>query len=342
MKELEVRKITIDDEYSDGQSLGMDNIAYTKKPAVIVKGVAYSMHERSVLSKFSDNRKMRIAAPIMIPGQIYRNDGEEYFVEFTVETIEAIYKKFMSNLNGKPVFNKEHVSEDIVPAYILEAILIDSENKINFIKAEYNIDLPLGSVFVVSQVTDEAYYDYLVKNDMLGFSIEGFLGLEFSEQLTNQNKNKTEMEKSKFMLPDGEWMMDGKLYVIKDGAIAEIKEEVKEEVSLEAAPEVKEEVKEEVALEEAPKEEIKEEVKLEDAPVAEAIVEEAPMVEPSMEETIIKVVDERIEVLIEEIANLKSQVLAMNNEEVEEKMAFTESVSQAQKALGLFKFASNR
>lgn len=346
MKELETRKITIDEEYSDGQELGVDAIAFTKKPAIIVKGVAFSAQDEPSVMKFSDNKKMRIASPIMIPGSIYRNDGdEEYYVEFTVETIEAIYKKFMSNLTGKPIFNKEHNSKDIIPAYVLEPMLVDSENKVKFIKDEYGIDLPIGSVFVVSQVTDEAYYNYLVKNDMLGFSIEGFLGLEFSEQIKNQNKNKnkTEMEKSKFMLPDGEWTMDGKIYIIKDGEIAEIKEpEVKEEeVTLEAEPKVEEEVKEEVNLEAEPKveEEVKEEeeVKLQDEPMAE------PTVEPSMEETIIKVVDERIEVLINEIADLKSQLLAMKNEEkLEDRMEFKADIKPYEKALGLFKFVSNK
>jgi len=286
---------------------------------------------------------MRIAAPIMVPGQIYRNDTEEYFVEFTEDVIEEIYKKFMLNLNGKPVFNLEHNSENQVPSYILEAILVDSENKMKFIKDEYGIDLPKGSVFVVSQITDEKYYNYLVENDKLGFSIEGFLGLEFTEQLKNKNQNQTEMEKQKFMLPDGEWMMDGKLYIVKDGDIVDIKEEVKEEVSLEAAPEVTEEVKEEIKLEDAPaeiEEEVKEEIKMEDAPV----MEDAPAaVEPSMEEKIVSVVDERIEVLINEIADLKSQLLEMKNGEAEVEVEMRkQEFSAADKALGLFKFASNR
>jgi hypothetical protein len=340
MKDLEVRKITIDDKYSDGEDLGMENIAYTSKPAIMIKGMAFSSNQSKEF-KFRDELKMRIAAPIMVPGQIYRNDTEEYFVEFTEDVIEKIYQKFMSNLNGKPVFNLEHVSEDIAPSYILEAILVDSENKMKFIKDEYKIDLPKGSVFIVSQITDEKYYNYLVENDKLGFSIEGFLGLEFTEQFKNK---KIEMEKQKFALPDGEWMMDGKTYIVKDGEVIDIKEEVK----LEDAPkedikeDIKEEVKEEVKLEDAPKEdikeEVKEEVKLEDAPV----VENTPAVEPSMEETIIKVVDERIEVLINEIADLKSQLLDMKNngEEVEVEMK-KQGFTAAEKALGLFKFASN-
>jgi hypothetical protein len=333
MKELETRKITIDEEYSDGQDLGMDAIAFTKKPAIVVKGVAFSVQEHSVL-KFSDNRKMRIAAPIMIPGQIYRNDGEEYYVEFTVETIEDIYKKFMSNLNGNPIFNKEHNSKDIVPAYILEAILIDSENKIKFIKDEYNIDIPMGSVFVVSQITDEKYYNYLVENDMLGFSIEGFLG-EFTEQIKNKEN---EMGKLKFGLPDGEWKMDGKIYIVKDGEVIDIKEDIKEDVQLEDA---KEDIKEDVQLEDA-KEDIKEDVQLEDAK-KDVQLEDATISPAIDEEMIAKLVDARIEVLINEIADLKSQILEIKNvDEDKDKMEFKSQLTPAQKAIKLFEFASKR
>ncbi len=39
MKEdLPLYKITIDEEYSEGEDLGIDMIAFTSKPAVMVKG----------------------------------------------------------------------------------------------------------------------------------------------------------------------------------------------------------------------------------------------------------------------------------------------------------------
>ena len=341
MKGLDVRNITIDEKYSDGEDLGMSAIAYTSKPAIIIKGVAFSSHEQKHFN-FKDDLKYRIAAPIMVPGEIYRKDGdEEYEVKFTVEVIEDIYKKFMSNLTGNPVFNIEHKQDKTVPSYILESILVDSENKIKFIKDEYGMELPLGSVFVVSQITDEKYYKYLVDNDMTGFSIEGFLGLEFSEHLNNKNKKQIEMEKQKFSLPDGSWETEDKIYVIKDGEVIEVKDKPME-IEIESSTDVKEEIKEEVKMEETEvKEEVKEEVKMEELPVEETPA--TPTIEPSMEETIVKVVDERIEVLINEIADLKSQLLELKNGgETEEVVMKKQEFSMSDKAMSLFQFVSNR
>jgi len=69
---------------------------------------------------------------------------------------------------------------------------------------------------VTAQVTDKDYYNELVKNEQIGFSIEGFLGLKLSNQLNN----KYSMNK----LPDGEHLIDGKIYVVVDGEIIEIKD----------------------------------------------------------------------------------------------------------------------
>ncbi len=41
-------------------------------------------------------------------------------------------------------------------------------------------------LMVTAQVTDKDYYNELVKNEQIGFSIEGFLGLKLSNQLNNK------------------------------------------------------------------------------------------------------------------------------------------------------------
>ena len=189
MKDLLSYKITIDPEYSEGEDLGIKNIAFTSKPAIKVKGFAFSQETKQLT--FSDDLKYRVAGPIMIPMEIYRSDAdEEYYVQFTEQEIEDIHSKFMENYSNQDVFNLEHNNVNKVPAYILEAILVDSENKVNMIKQEYNIDVPIGTSFIVSQITDTNYYDELIKQGQVGFSIEGFLGMKLSEmnkiKLTNK------------------------------------------------------------------------------------------------------------------------------------------------------------
>jgi len=179
--------ITIDEEYSDGEDLGINKIAFTAKPAILTKGMAFNSNEPIKLF-FADELKYRIAAPMMIPMEIYRSEGEdEYYVQFTTQEIEKLHSKFMRNYSNQDVFNLEHNNAEKVPAYILETILVDSENKINMIKSEYNIDVPLGTSFLVSQVTDKKYYEDLVASGRVGYSIEGFLGLKLSEMKLSEN-----------------------------------------------------------------------------------------------------------------------------------------------------------
>lgn len=261
--ELPKFKITIDEEYSElGQDLGIEMIALTSRPAIFTKGFAFSSDLPKEKMTFNDNLKYRIGAPMMVPMEIYRNDGpdmedSEYYVQFTPEEIEKIHSKFMKNLSTKKdIFNLEHDTEKIVPAYVIEAILVDSEIKKTMIFDQYGVDVPLGTSFIVSQITDKDYYNELVKNDQIGYSIEGFLGLS---EIIKQKLKKQEMKKE-FNLPAGEYpLADGNILIVAEDGSTSIKEVVIEEVVLEEV------IEEEVVLEEVIEEEvIEEEVKLEE------------------------------------------------------------------------------
>ena len=245
-KELPLYKITIEEEYSEGEDLGIDMIAFTSKPAVMVKGMAFNSAQ---IFHFKDEPKMRIVAPAMIPMNIYRNDeGEEYYVQFTEQEIENIYSKFMQDLNNQNLFNLEHTDKK-VPAYILEAWIVENPKEDKAFSS-YGIEVPKGTLMLTAQITDKEYYNKLVESDQVGFSIEGFLGLKLSNQINKYNMK----------LPDGEHLIEGKIYVVKDGEVIEIKEEVPAEMEAElAAEEVVEE--EEIEAEEVAAAEVKEEVK---------------------------------------------------------------------------------
>lgn len=188
MDEIPTYKITIDEEYNDGtEPLGIDAIAFTSQPAVMVKGVAFRSQTRMA---YSDDKKYRITAPAMIPMEIYRrdDDGTEYYVEFTEQEIDTIFKDFMKDLNNKDLFNLEHEGKKVVPAYLLEAWLVDEPNT-DKAKTKFGIDVPKGTLMVTAQVTDTEYYNTLVESGTVGFSIEGFLGLKLSNQINHNMSN---------------------------------------------------------------------------------------------------------------------------------------------------------
>lgn len=309
-KDLPIYKITIDPQYAeDGEDLGIEQIAFTNMPAIKVKGLSFSNQSKVV--KFADDLKYRIVAPAMIPMQIYRcdDDGFEYEVEFTVEEIEAIHGKFMQDMRNKDLFNLEHDQSQTVPAYILESWIVDNPKQ-DKAYSTYGIEVPTGTLMVTAQVTDTDYYNKLVENDQVGFSIEGFLGLKLKEQLKLNSMNK---------LPDGEHLIEGKIYVVKGGEVIEIKDAPVEEVAATEEVVMAETVVEETEVEtETPAEE---EMAVDPTADAEAIL---AIVNP--------VIEEQVNQLVAMIADLKNQFEeAMATETTEEAMSENVALSVHEK-----------
>lgn len=313
-----IYKITIDPEYSDGEELGMSMIAFTSKPAIKVKGMAFNA---AVPMTFKDDIKMRIVAPAMIPMQIYRRDedGFEYDVQFTAEVIESIHSKFMQDLKNKDIFNLEHDAEEKVPAYILEAWIVDNPKEDKAFST-YGIEVPKGTLMLVSQVTDREYYDSLVESEQVGYSIEGFLGLKMSEIL----------KLNTMKLPDGEHLIEDKIYVVKDGEIIEIKD--KEEMAAEepATEEVEQEAETTVSDAEEDVQEEEEETAAEDVAMAVDPTTDAEAVLA----IVMPVIEEQVTQLVAMIADLKNQLEeALSAETVEEEIDLTKDVKMSSREL---------
>ena len=286
MEGLPTYKITIDEAYNDGeQPLGVDAIAFTSNPAVLVKGVAFKSQAKS---HFADEKKYRITAPAMIPMDIYRNDDDmgEYYVQFSEVEIDTIFKEFMLNLNNKNLFNLEHEVDKLVPAYILEAWLVDNPEA-DKAMSTFGIAVPKGTLMMTAQITDSEYYNKLVEAGQVGFSIEGFLGLKLSNQ------------KQTYMLPDGKHTLeDGTVIVVKDGVVVEVQEPQAEEVAMEVEASTEVEMAAPVETE-TPEEvvEVEVEAAIDPAADAEAIL---AIVNP--------VLEQRVSEILQVIADLKNEL----------------------------------
>jgi hypothetical protein len=228
--------------------------------------------------------------------QIYRRDeedGYEYEVEFSAEVIEQLHVKMMQNLSQNNLFNLEHNAQNKVPAFLLEAWIVEDPKTDKAFKT-FGIEVPKGTLMGMAQLTDADYYKKLVDTDAVGFSIEGFLGM----------KEVTKLNLNSMKLPDGEHLIEDKIYVVKDGEVIEIKDkaEMAEEV-------VEEEVKEEEMAEEVVEEEVKEE-KLAVDPVAD-------------EEAILAIIQPKIDEVLALIAEVKAMIPAVEEKEEEEEVAMT-------------------
>lgn len=328
-----IYKISIDPEFAeDGEELGIDEIAFTSNPAIMVKGMAFSSELPKRLF-FKDEVKQRIVAPALIPAQIYRkNEEEEYYVEFTEEEIEKLYSKFMRDLdNSKGLFNLEHNPDVRVPAYLLEAWLVEDPLK-DKAYTTYGITVPKGTIMMTTQITDKDYYNMLVENDQLGYSIEGFFGLDLQLK-----KEESVMEKQKLNLPDGEWQIEDKIYVVEGGEIVEI---------LEIEAETTSEEEMEIAVGEGAKaaanpgqtSEEKEMAKAKEDKMAEAKAEEDEFqiedfvedgetkeikaeLTPEMTQDVMDLIQPKLDEIYEVIAELKSQMETEQTETEEMEMA---------------------
>jgi hypothetical protein len=323
-KDLPIYKITIDPEYSDGEDLGIEQIAFTSNPAIKVKGMAFSQEVKML---FADDLKYRVTAPAMIPMEIYRRDDEtgEYYVQFTAETIEQIHAKFMQDLKNRDIFNLEHDQSQQVPAYILESWIVDNPKQDKAFST-FGIEIPKGTLMITAQITDKDYYNELVKAEQVGFSIEGFLGLKLSNQINKYNMNK---------LPDGEHLIEGKIYVVKGGEIIEIKDAPKEEVAMEDSV-----VEEEVTTETEP---------IDEQPEPEELVKEEEMAVDVATDAeavlaiVTPVLEEQVNNLLKIIADLRTQMEEMLAEKAEDEIEMKSEVkmSIAEKFSALNKLSNN-
>lgn len=312
-KNIPTYQITIDPAYAEnGEDLGIEQIAFTATPAIKVKGMAFSSQAKPLF--FSDELKYRITAPALIPMEIYRFDEdskEEYNVKFTKEEIELIHGKFMKQMVNRDLFNLEHDQSKTVPAYVLEAWIVDTPKE-DKAYSSFGIEVPEGTLMVTAQVTDKEYYAELVAQEQIGFSIEGYLGMKLKEQ------TKTNIQMNK--LPDGEHLIEGKVYVVKDGEITEIRDaeivEASEEVALEDT------VVEETVTEEIPAEE--ETMAVDPVVDAEAIL---AIVKPHM--------DEQLNTVLAMIAELKNQLEEVLSSEVEEEVVSEAVAMSAQQRFSI-------
>jgi hypothetical protein len=307
-KNIPTYQITIDPAYAEnGEDLGIEQIAFTATPAIKVKGMAFSSQAKPLF--FSDELKYRITAPALIPMEIYRFDEdskEEYNVKFTKEEIELIHGKFMKQMVNRDLFNLEHDQSKTVPAYVLEAWIVDTpmEDKAY---SSFGIEVPEGTLMVTAQVTDKEYYAELVSQEQIGFSIEGYLGMKLKEQ------TKTNIQMNK--LPDGEHTIEDKIYVVKDGEIIEIREVEKVEAS------------EEVALEDT----VVEETVTAEIPAEEETMAIDPVVDAEAILAIVKpVLDEQMNALLAMIADLKNQLEEALSMEVEDEVEIEAVAMSAQ------------
>jgi rRNA maturation endonuclease Nob1 len=217
----------------------------------------------------SKDEKMQVCAPLLIPDKdVYRNDEiGKYNMRFSAQTISDLRTLAASKgvLERKDLFKNTHEG-GTAPSYVIKEWIIEDENDPAY--TDYGFDVrrvPIGSWMVLSQITDKEFWNKEIKgNKKYAYSIEALINLTIIKM--------QKMENEKIAIPDGEHLINGTIYVFKDGQavstqeITEQQEEVIEEVVETAAEKPVEELSAEVNPEVEQMAEVVEEVKTEVAP----------------------------------------------------------------------------
>lgn len=264
------------------------------------------------------DEKHLVIGPVLIPDKpIYRNNGtEEYYIEFSKETIEKLAYEYLMNGRMYSVTTQhQDIADDIC---LVESWIKTSQNDKS---VDYGMDLPIGTWLCSMKVENEEVWQRVKSGELKGFSIESFVNLD-EIKLSKQDINMTEQVNLETVeITESFW---SKLKSIiaealgKEESAPEVEEaveEVKSEVIEEPTEEVVEEMAEETPIEEPAQEE---EIAAEEI-VAEVIdiVEDPQTTEEEKENELQAVVDELTEKLKqkdEEIAEMQKQIAKLSKQ----------------------------
>jgi hypothetical protein len=189
--------LDIDENLEDETSVFA--VGLVLQPAIERNWQTFSAQEPIIEHKFTvvDEEKRILGGFLMAAEQpIYRRDedGTEYYVKFTAESIARIVNKLAKS--GKPLsFNLNH--DDNLPvkgAYLLSHFIIDS--KLGMKTPDGFTPAPDGSWFGYVKIEDDAVWDMAKKGDIKGFSVEGYFN---DKKVDEAEQNEYEILKNKII-----------------------------------------------------------------------------------------------------------------------------------------------
>lgn len=169
-------------------------LGIVKYPAIESNFIYFSdatKQETSQNHYFFSKEKHMLYGPAMIPNKKilqYDENGNEYFVFFSKDTIEKLAKNFMKNYNQKN-FTFEHES------YVDGALLTEQwiiEDGLRDKSAYYGFNLPSGTWMVGVYITNLELWEKVKNDSVRGFSIEAFMNEKIKNSLKNIDKSDDE------------------------------------------------------------------------------------------------------------------------------------------------------
>lgn len=160
--------------------VGLDSETYAislvEMPAIEVDFVALEKEEEKI-ELFQSEERHICYGPALIPDKdIYRisEDGTEYYLSFTKESISKMSQEFMREYRQHNVtldHNQDASEVYIVESWLVEDSFRDKSNALGF-------DVPVGTWMVAMKVNNIDTWERIKDGSLKGFSVESMISLE--------------------------------------------------------------------------------------------------------------------------------------------------------------------
>lgn len=303
--------------------VGIDSETYAislvESPAIEETLVALE-EQKPIKVQLADEEKYMVYSAVLVPDKpIFRRneDGDEFYIEFTKESIEKMAQEYLMNYRQNEItLDHETMANDIT---LVESWIKTDMYKDKSVAIGLSEDLPIGTWIAGLKVNQIDAWNRIKNGELRGFSVESMISLEeFSKQ--EQNTNNMNIETN-----DMFW--DKLKNILKDTFSKKVEEPTVEELAANSGftnvedyqkeveavkAELEEQNAEEPAVEPTVEPTVEEPKPAEEPKVDEPVVEE-PKVEDKPKEDNTKHLEELIGSLKEEINALKEMNSGLND-----------------------------
>lgn len=153
-------------------------ISMVTEPAIESDFVFFSKDKAIVKEAFSTDEKHMVYGAVLRPDfPIYRNDGEnEYYLEFTSESIERMARDYMMNYRqGNVTIQHEEYANEV---FMVESWIKQDMDKDKSVSVGLDKSLPIGTWFCGFYVNNNDVWERIKSGELKGFSVEAMIDLE--------------------------------------------------------------------------------------------------------------------------------------------------------------------
>lgn len=161
-------------------------ISIVESPAIEETLVALE-EQKEIKVQLANEEKHMLYSAVLVPDKpIYRRneDGDEFYVEFTKESIEHMSQQFFKDYKQNEItLDHETTASDVT---VVESWLKSDLFKDKSVALGLNESLPIGTWFVGMKVNQIDVWDRVKSGELRGFSVESLLRLE---EFSKEDKN---------------------------------------------------------------------------------------------------------------------------------------------------------